>query len=212
MSKSLPKIVLPTLLAQFVLGGCAADPVRLNESGGGTSNVVTSSAGGQTSEGGSGTALDYPGGESANTGGSSLLAGGAGLATGGTISVVGGMTSSSGGMTSEDTSQSAGGTASGGVSSSVGGGATVQCSLLTEADCTLNLKNQGGCMPAYGSTKLDFSTSVYAGCRTGTFCVSAETCAYPASHPESCLRFADGCFPNDWIGDMSCATTGCPPT
>jgi hypothetical protein len=99
-----------------------------------------------------------------------------------------------------------GGTASIGGSTHVATGGAPDCASRTPATCT------GDCNTIYGSPTSDFlHDSVYVGCSPGTRgCTDSWDCAYPPDHPENCMLFSSGCFPEGWIEDYTCSKYSCP--
>jgi hypothetical protein len=94
--------------------------------------------------------------------------------------------------------------------SAYGSGGSGQCAGLSEEDCIARYNEQGKCTPAYGYPTSQLVAGIYVGCHDGYGCTAAETCAYPPGNPAGCLKFANGCFPNDWVHSDSCASPGCP--
>jgi len=169
--------------------------------GGKSEQVGTqSSYGGLSLAGGGHVATGGNGGSSGGTQGigGKVATGGVNYAIGGTINVTGGAPASGGAPST------------GGVHGS-GGTVNTPCASLTQEACTATYQTNGRCRPAYGWNTSDFSgNGVYVGCGAGISCTDAQTCAFLPGNSGLCLRFHDGCFPDDWQGDPSCTAPGCP--
>jgi hypothetical protein len=192
--------------------------------------AFVSSCGGQTGDS-PGAPVTFGGAQ--NTGGKSVLPGGASSVADGTggvpwiggngqggsvggkspIQLTAGMLSSGGNSTIASTTSTGGSAAVTGGQTSTAGSSNIGSGGTSGQDCASRAEVTCGqdCYAVYGSPTGDFlHNSVYAGCLSHGACTDFSTCAYPPDHPESCLIFATGCFPDGWLEDYSCSKFSCP--